>query len=188
MLVESHSALFDFWIDAPISYTPSGWRNADGHINQFPLTVTAEEVNSTGIYNLYAVNETAADEVYAYYTVDKTEFPYLVINPVNDSANSNKYHYLNVYFMKELPTDDGDIWGSGKQRIRLGSSSGWFTDITDINESLTIIKANNATLSDVTDFNNTGYHTPTTSGLGYCCFANFDTTPYGEYWINISEV
>lgn len=186
VLVESHSALFGYWIDKPISYTPSSWRNASGHINQFPLTVQENEVEGDGIYNLYASTDSVADELYAFYAIDKEQYPYLVVNPVQSSANSKAYHYVNVYFMTEIADETGDIHGSGKQHTYINSVSGWFTDITDINEILEIVKTHSGSnsLSNVTDFDNTGYHTPVISGLGYHCFANFDID--NENWTNIS--
>lgn len=53
VLIESHSALFGNWIDDPISYDVHHWENENGHINQFPLTVSTEDSGTS--FDLYPV-------------------------------------------------------------------------------------------------------------------------------------
>lgn len=107
VLIESHSAKFGMWIDAPISYTPNSWINENGYRNQFPLTV--EEGSETTVFNLYPSTDTVADVIYAHCGVDVNTYPYLWVMCM---WYNNSYLYIEIAFCQEGKMDSRYMYDS----------------------------------------------------------------------------
>jgi hypothetical protein len=75
-LIDSHSTACGMYIDKPISYDCEAWIDADGRINEFPLTITTFGM----VRDLYPSDiNLCSDVVYAHCGVDKEAYPYMLI-------------------------------------------------------------------------------------------------------------
>lgn len=82
ILIQSHSAIYGYKVDKPISYVPGSWVDDSGNVCEFPLTVT-EDSGITAI-TLHASDDPnvtmCADVLYEAFGVNKEEYPLLCIS------------------------------------------------------------------------------------------------------------
>lgn len=92
-LVESHSALYGYWIDQPISHLVDHWEDANEVLHEFPLVVTADM--GIEVVNVYECAASTCERIlYNYFGVDRTKYPYCMINILTNAD----YGYPRVIF------------------------------------------------------------------------------------------
>lgn len=150
-LIETHTAKVGNQIGSPLSYTPNNWRDTEGSITNFPLTIT----EGGTVIGLYASIETVEMELYTHFGVDKTVYPYLLINIQNNGADIS----LDVYFSKQLYTGDNPNYPVPQKVLYCNANitsyglvdDGNVNDFEDVSKIVNIIKTEFDTTSLLTD-------------------------------------
>lgn len=169
VLIESHSALFGNWIDKPISYEVTSWQNANGHANQFPLTV--ESADEGTVFDLYASIENLADKLYNHFGLDKEVYPYIMIMVRNYNSTSKTFEF---YYGKTLLDDIYTAYGCRKTMTVSdfdGSDVNWVVDTVIENLSADNFTNTNA-FSDMVTANASTQH----------FYTNYETSKYTNWY------
>lgn len=58
VLVQSHSAIFGYWVDEPITFVTDHWEDKNGHVHIFPLVVEEKDgINVVDVYGTEAMTQ-----------------------------------------------------------------------------------------------------------------------------------
>ncbi len=124
VLIESHSAKFGMYIDAPLSYEAESWENENGYVNSFPLTVT-EDMGET-VYNLFAQKaKTYAEQLYTTFNIDSAIYPYVMIRQYEGGTNKGKCY---IYFCKGFTKTASDMFS-----LNEGIGTNLYATVTNAN-------------------------------------------------------
>ncbi|MBQ9700133.1 MAG: hypothetical protein IJV71_05860 [Lachnospiraceae bacterium] len=170
VLIESHSALCGNYIDAPLSYVTDHWENANGYVNQFPLTVS--EDSETKVFDLYAVAESNVDKLYALCNVDKETYPYVAVGVLKSTWG------VLVIFSETFT--QGDTSCTMPNCLRSNTKSGLISDDTDLSDINSVVNQIIENSPNGITVNSAGNWTLTTEFTYYLNFEGFtsDTVVY----------